>query len=127
MQDQKNTAKRLLVAEDNTINLLVVTHFLETFGYEFDAVENGLDCLKRLSENSYDLVLTDISMPGMDGVEVAKEIRSMAGAKRDIPIIAMTANAEIAAAKRFVAAGINEVLAKPFTKADLQHCIEKWL
>ncbi|MEH6478430.1 MAG: response regulator, partial [Sneathiella sp.] len=82
---------------------------------------------KTFSENSYDMLLTDISMPGMDGVQVATEIRGMANAKRDVPIIAMTANVEIAATERFVAAGINEVLAKPFGKADLQRCIEKWL
>ncbi|AXI47347.1 hypothetical protein C1J03_15820 [Sulfitobacter sp. SK012] len=127
MEDQQNTEKRLLVAEDNSINLLIVTHFLEACGYKFDTVENGLDCLKTFSENSYDMLLTDISMPGMDGVQVATEIRGMANAKRDVPIIAMTANVEIAAAERFVAAGINEVLAKPFSKADLQRCIEKWL
>jgi CheY-like chemotaxis protein len=127
MQDQQRAGKRLLIAEDNPISLLVVSRFLESFGYAFDAVENGLDCLELLNENSYDLVLTGISMPKMDGIQVAIEIRAMADAKRHSPIIAMTANAELAAAERFVTAGINEMLSKPFSKADLKCCIEKWL
>ncbi len=127
MQVQQSAGKKLLVAEDNPINLIIVTGFLELSGYVFDAVENGFDCLKLLHENSYDLLLTDISMPILDGVQVATEIRAMTNAKRKIPIIAMTANAEIVSAERFVTAGINEVLTKPFTKADLQCSIEKWL
>jgi CheY-like chemotaxis protein len=127
MQEQLSAGKRLLVAEDNPINLLVVTRFLESFGYEFDAVENGLDCLKLLSEITYDLVLTDIAMPGMDGIQVATELRAMADVRCDIPVIAMTANVELAATQRFFDAGINEVLAKPFSKAELQSCIKKWL
>ncbi|EDZ42050.1 MAG: response regulator [Planktotalea sp.] len=127
MQEKFITEKRLLVAEDNSINLLVLSRFLETFGYGFDAVGNGLDCLNLINENFYDLVLTDISMPEMDGLQLATEIRAMTDAKRDIPIIAMTANAETEAAERFVKAGINEVLAKPFDKTELKYCIERWL
>jgi CheY-like chemotaxis protein len=127
MQDLGASGKRLLVAEDDPTGLIVISHFIESFGYEFDIVENGLDCLKLLSENSYDLVLTDISMPRMDGVQVAKKIREMANPNCNIPIVAMTANAELVAAERFVASGICEVLPKPFRKVDLQLCIEKWL
>tara|TARA_R110000751_G_scaffold10055_2_gene37286 strand:+ start:122170 stop:122553 length:384 start_codon:yes stop_codon:yes gene_type:complete len=127
MQDQKGTGKKLLVAEDNPINLLVVTRFLESFGYEYEAVDNGLDCLKRLRENDYDLLLTDISMPKMDGIQVATEIRLMTDDKCGIPIIAMTANAAPSDAERYEKAGINEVLIKPFNKAELLRCIENWL
>jgi CheY-like chemotaxis protein len=127
MQDQKGVGKRLLVAEDNAINLLVVTLMLESSGYAFDAVENGLDCIKLLGENSYDLVLTDISMPLMDGIQVATTIRATTDARCRIPIIVMTANAELSEAERYAAAGINDVLAKPFGKADLLRCVNKWL
>jgi CheY-like chemotaxis protein len=127
MQDQMCPGKRILVAEDVPLCMLVITQFLKTLGHTFDAVENGSDCLKLLIENSYDLVLTDIAMPVMDGVQLATEIRAMKNEKRTIPIIAMTANAELLAAQKFKAAGIDELLAKPFSKEDLRICIAKWL
>jgi CheY-like chemotaxis protein len=127
MQEQHRTGKKLLVAEDNDINLIVLSRMLEILGYEFDAVENGFDCLKLFGQNDYDLVLTDIQMPGLDGMQVASNIRTMKTTKRDTPIVAMTANADLTEVERFYAVGINDVLAKPFNKADLLNCIEKWL
>ncbi|MEO0569622.1 MAG: response regulator [Pseudomonadota bacterium] len=126
MQTQHRTREKLLVAEDNQINLIVVTRMLEILGYEFDTVECGSDCLTLFDQNDYDLVLTDIQMPGMDGMQVASKIRTMKKTKRDVPIVAMTANADLAEAKKFYEAGINDVLAKPFNKAELLTCIEKW-
>ena len=127
MQDRHRIGNKLLVAEDNETNLLVVSRMLEILGYEFDAVENGLDGIKLFEQNEYDLVLTDIQMPGMDGMQVASKIRIMKTKKRDTPIVAMTANADLEEAKRFYAVGINDVLAKPFNKAELLNCIKKWL
>ena len=124
MQDRHRIGNKLLVAEDNEINLLVVSRMLEILGYEFDAVENGLDGIKLFEQNEYDLVLTDIQMPGMDGMQVASKIRTMKTKKRDTPIVAMTANADLEEAKRFYAVGINDVLAKPFNKAELLKCIK---
>lgn len=127
MQERQSTGKRLLVAEDNPISLVVVSRMLELLGYSFDAAENGSDCLKLLTKNDYDLVLTDIQMPGMDGMQLAAQIRAMKDPKSAIPIIAMTANADLEEAEEFDAAGINDVLAKPFNRADLLRCIEKWV
>jgi CheY-like chemotaxis protein len=127
MHEQHRTGRRLLVAEDNYINLVVVSRMLKSLGHAFDAAENGLDCLTLFNQNDYDLVLTDIQMPGLDGMQVASKIRTMKPEKRDVPIVAMTANADLAGAERFYEAGINDVLAKPFNKVDLLNCIEKWL
>lgn len=127
MEEQHRTGKRLLVAEDNYINLIVLSRMLEILGYGFDSVENGIDCLTLFNQKDYDLVLTDIQMPGMDGMQVASNIRTMEATKCDIPIVAMTANADLTEVERFYAAGINDVLAKPFSKADLLNCLEKWL
>lgn len=127
MQEQHRTGKRLLVAEDNYINLIVLSRMLEILGYGFDSVENGIDCLTLFNQEDYDLVLTDIQMPGMDGMQVASNIRTTEATKCDIPIVAMTANADMTEVERFYAAGINDVLAKPFNKADLLNCLEKWL
>jgi CheY-like chemotaxis protein len=127
MREQHRTGRKLLVAEDNYINLVVVSRMLKSLGHAFDAAENGLDCLTLFNQNDYDLVLTDIQMPGLDGMQVASKIRTMKPEKRDVPIVAMTANADLAGAERFYEAGINDVLAKPFNKVDLLNCIEKWL
>jgi CheY-like chemotaxis protein len=127
MREQHSTGRRLLVAEDNYINLAVVSRMLESLGYAFDAAENGLDCLTLFNQSDYDLVLTDIQMPGLDGIQVASKIRTMKAPKRDTPIVAMTAIADLAEVERFYEAGINDVLAKPFNKVDLLGCIEKWL
>jgi CheY-like chemotaxis protein len=127
MREQHRTGRKLLVAEDNYINLVVVSRMLEIFEYEFDAAENGLDCLTLFNQKDYDLVLTDIQMPGLDGFQVASKIRTMKPEKRDVPIVAMTAIADLAEVERFYVAGINDVLAKPFNKLDLLNCIEKWL
>ena len=127
MQDQSNVEKTLLVAEDNQINLLVITRMLESLGFTYDAVENGIACLKLLGENNYELLLTDISMPQMDGLQLATEIRGLGPEKRNIPIIAMTANADLSGAEGFEAAGISDVLSKPFSKDDVRRCLEKWL
>lgn len=127
MQNQGMIEKTLLVAEDNQINLLVITRMLESLGFTFDSVENGVECLKLLGENNYELLLTDISMPQMDGLQLATEIRKMGPTKRNIPIIAMTANADLSGAEGFEAAGISDVLSKPFSKDDVRLCLEKWL
>ena len=127
MKKQHRTGRRLLVAEDNEINLVVVSCMLESLGYAFDAVVNGLECLTLFNQDDYDLILTDIQMPRMDGVQVAANIRTMKTTKRDTPIVAMTANSDLAEAERFYVAGINDVLAKPFNRIELLNCIEKWL
>jgi CheY-like chemotaxis protein len=127
MWEQHRTGRRLLVAEDNYINLVVVSRMLESLGYAFDAAENGLDCLTLFNQSDYDLVLTDIQMPELDGIQVASKIRTMKAPKHDTPIVAMTAIADLAEVERFYEAGINDVLAKPFNKVDLLGCIEKWL
>lgn len=127
MLDQSLCQKKILIAEDNPLNMLVITRMLAALGHVFDTVDNGLDCLERVRKENYGLILTDISMPGMDGLQVAKEIRTGLDGGREIPIIAVTANADVADYERFEEAGISEVLPKPFGKADLQGCTDRWL
>ena len=127
MHEQHRAGKMLLVAEDNYINLVIVSRMLKSLGYAFDAAENGLECLTLFNQSDYDLVLTDIQMPGLDGIQVASKIRTMKPEKRDVPIVAMTANADLAEAMRYYEAGIKDVLAKPFNKAELLTSIAKWL
>lgn len=110
---------RILVAEDNAINLLVIRTVLEKAGYEVDSVNNGHDAIQALERTRYDLVLMDISMPGMDGLRATREIREHpADAVFDpaVPVIAISAHSMKGDRERFLDAGMNDYISKPFAK-----------
>lgn len=110
--EHKNTL-HILVAEDNDINQKVVSWMLAPLNCQFDVVENGLEAVAAMARSEYDLVLMDIQMPKMDGIEATQQIRSMAGAKGQIPIIAMTANAMQGDREKYLEAGMSDYVAKP--------------
>jgi signal transduction histidine kinase/CheY-like chemotaxis protein len=108
-----------LVIEDNNINQMIITNLLETEGAEVYVAENGLVGTKALISSSFDLVLMDIHMPVMDGVEATKVIRNMDDKqKATIPIIALTANVMPDHIKHYLSVGMNAHVAKP-TKIDI--------
>lgn len=109
------TGKKILVADDNQINLSIVCDYLEDMDISYETAENGLEAYKLIiSDNSFDLILMDVRMPVMDGYEATKKIRTYGQSyTTNIPIIAMTANAfeeDIATAKLV---GMNEHISKP--------------
>jgi PAS domain S-box-containing protein len=111
---------RVLLAEDNVVNQWIAIVVLEHWGVLVQAVDNGIDALKRLSEEPYDVAILDIQMPGLSGVEVTQAIRRHPDAARaGIPIIALTANAFDADRAAYLAAGMNACLTKPYEDADL--------
>ena len=112
---------RILLAEDDAINRIVVMGMLEELGYEADSVENGIEALQALSLHPYDVVLMDIQMPGLDGFEVTQRIR--AAERRQPHIIALTAHALSGDRDRCLAAGMNDYLSKPVRMTDLQHAL----
>ncbi|MGE3335295.1 MAG: ATP-binding protein [Rhodospirillaceae bacterium] len=118
---------RLLVAEDNeTISFLLQT-MLRKWGHKVDAVSDGLAAVNAVRANTYDCVLMDMHMPGMDGVDALREIRANGGPKKDIPIIAVTADIAPEHREIYLAAGANAVVGKPvnwpeLTKAMNRHC-----
>ena len=117
---------RILVAEDNQINQLLARRFLEKRGHEVEVADNGLEALGKLNERDFDLVLMDIQMPGMDGLEATAEIRRMEeNTGRHLPIVAMTAFAMAADREMCLEAGMDAHLAKPISPQSLYQTIEE--
>jgi CheY-like chemotaxis protein len=111
---------RILVAEDNRINQMVIVRMLEKDGHRVDVVGNGREALAALEGASYDLVLMDCQMPEMDGFEATSAIRATerpSGAH--VTIVALTANAMEGDRERCLAAGMDDYLAKPITRHAL--------
>jgi len=120
---------RILVAEDNSINQQVALGILEKLGLTAEAVENGIEAVKILKTVRYDLVLMDCQMPGMDGYEATRKIRSPQSEvnNHDIPIIAITANAMQGDREKCLNAGMNDYIAKPLDPQALADMLENWL
>ncbi len=120
---------RILVGEDNPANQLVTLKILETFGYRADVAANGDEILAALATTPYDLVLMDCQMPGLDGYETTRRIRSgQTGVLNPrILIIAVTAFASKQDRERCLAAGMNDFLAKPVRHTDLADKLKQWL
>ncbi|MCK9216657.1 MAG: ATP-binding protein [Firmicutes bacterium] len=117
---------RILLVEDDKINQIVIGRMLKEIGYKFDIVDNGNDALKAMEQNKYDLCLMDIQMPGLDGIRTTANIRQKQKAKESyIPIVAVTAHALHGDKERFLAAGMDDYLAKPFQMHDLFITLEK--
>jgi PAS domain S-box-containing protein len=122
-------AFRLLVVEDNITNQQVAAALLKKLGLRADTVANGAEALRALETLPYDLVLMDVQMPVMDGLEATRRIRDPASAVLDhqVPVIAMTARALKGDREICLAAGMNGYLPKPITSPDLASVLEKWL
>ncbi|PJE46388.1 MAG: hypothetical protein CUR34_10465 [Sediminibacterium sp.] len=120
--------KRILVAEDVTINQIIVRQILEEWGHEVVLVANGKEAFEAHKKSEFDLILMDIHMPEVDGYEATQLIRQMGDTtKAAIPIVALTANAFKKETERFAEAGFNDYITKPFTELSLYDCIKKQL
>ncbi len=111
---------RVLVAEDNVTNRLVAEKHLMSLGCSVDMVENGKECIEMLLEKEYDIIFMDCQMPVLDGYAATREIRELAcDDKRNIPIVALTANALEDDRKKCLESGMTDYISKPFKKADI--------
>lgn len=120
--------KRVLVAEDNKINQLVVRSTLNKWDLDVTLVENGLEVLEQLQKKTFDLVILDVQMPIMDGLEATRLIRSTLPAPAcDVPIMAMTASVLYDPEQRVKEIGMNDYIAKPFKVEELHAKIGKLL
>jgi len=126
---QSSKGVNILLVEDSRVNQMVVDAMLQREGYSVDIVDNGRKALEAMSRNDYDLVLMDCQMPEMDGFEATGALRSGACGEhgRQVPIIAITANAMRGEKERCVHAGFTDYIAKPVRKMQLIDILEKHL
>ena len=120
---------RILLAEDNITNQQVAVGILKKLGLRADAVANGLEAVKALETLPYDLVLMDVQMPEMNGLEATRHIRNPQSAVRNhqIPIIAMTAGAMQGDREKCLEAGMNDYVSKPISPQTLAEALDRWL
>ena len=119
-------AHRILYVEDNFQNKRLVRKMLAARGYEVIEAEDGLTGVEMALHEQPDLILMDISLPGIDGVEATQRIKSFEGT-RHIPVIALTANAMRGDRERFLAAGCDDYLSKPISMSELLEMLRKHL
>lgn len=110
----------ILIAEDVAPSRLLLTAMLEKLGHCVVAVENGRDAVEAMRERSFDLVLMDLQMPELDGLAATALIRAMPGPKSRVPVIAVSANADLGSETGLRAAGFDDIVLKPVTPARLQ-------
>ena len=115
----------VLIAEDNAVNQKVAVRFLERLGYRADAVANGLEVITTLEHRRYDLVLMDLQMPEMDGLEASRQIRARLPADRQPKIIALTANAMQGDRELCLAAGMDDYISKPVKMHEISAAIRR--
>ncbi len=120
---------RILLVEDNPVNLMVAQRLLQVLGAECDTAGNGEVALQKIEAAQYDLVLMDCQMPVLDGYGATRRWREIEQARRAthrLPIVAMTANAMAGDRQKCLDAGMDDYLPKPVTKGELERCIERW-
>ena len=116
---------RILLAEDNAVNQTLALRMLEKLGYRADVAGNGIEALEALERQPYDLLLSDVQMPEMDGVEATRQILERWGPGERPWIVAMTAEAMQGDRERFLAAGMNDYVVKPIRIEDLVAALER--
>jgi CheY-like chemotaxis protein len=118
---------RALVAEDEPMNMLLITKVLENMGLEVIEASDGADALAKLQQYDPAIVFMDVNMPGLDGYSATRKIRSLPGPSRRIPIIALTADAMQEDKERCLDAGMNDFISKPFRLQELESVLRTHL
>jgi signal transduction histidine kinase/CheY-like chemotaxis protein len=116
---------RVLVAEDNLVNQQVALHMLAKMGYSADLAVNGLEVLEALHRRDYDVVLMDVQMPDMDGLDATRRLRVALPERRQPYVIAVTANAMSGDREECLAAGMDDYISKPVRRADLDAALSR--
>ncbi len=129
LQRMHPASYRVLITEDSEVNQLVIKMMLEKVGLTTDSAVNGKEALAAFKNGMYDLILMDIQMPEMDGLEATSAIRSYEknNGLKAIPIIALTAHAMKGDRERFLTSGMDDYVSKPVSQSELHQCLKKWL
>ena len=124
---RKDLSLPLLLVEDHVVNQKLALALLGRLGYSVDLAENGVEAVRATAGKPYALILMDMQMPEMDGLEATRQIRSRAGPNMRVPIVALTANAMQSDQEACRAAGMDDFLAKPFNREGLVACLSRWI
>lgn len=121
--------QRILIAEDDEVNQNILLRQLKRFGYSPDLAEDGSKALALWQSNTYDLVITDLHMPNMDGYDLCKAIRKQEQAdnRPRTALVMLSANAFGEEQHNLEAAGIDDFLTKPLRLPEIKQALEKWL
>jgi len=123
-QDPKQT--KILIVEDNATARLALSFMLQAMGYKkLDIASTGKKAVNMASENRYDLILMDIGLPDIDGIEATRQIKKIPQ-NNTVVIIAVTGHAKDTCGQECLAVGINEVISKPFTQEELKGVLQKY-
>jgi CheY-like chemotaxis protein len=120
-----NLGKKILIVEDDEVNLLIAEHILRRAGHEVISADNGEAAVEAVREGQFDLILMDIEMPIMDGLEATPLIRALPGGEQ-IPIIALTAHTIPEKLAEIHQAGMNDYLIKPFELPKFEAVVDKY-
>ncbi len=126
LQGSAGEGTRILLADDLDLNRKLIADMLSLEGYEVDCVEDGEAAVRAVTRHPYDLVLMDMIMPGMDGLEATRGIRALPAPTCDVPIIALTAHSFKEQLDSCLAAGMNATLTKPMSLESLVAAIKSW-
>jgi len=126
----KAPSAKVMIVDDNKVNLMVACELMKRFGFEATLVESGAEAVERIEEHlvTYDIVFMDHMMPFMDGVEATQRIRALdTEYAAELPIVALTANAIKGVEKQFRLAGMNDYISKPIHMKQLSEILQKWI
>jgi CheY-like chemotaxis protein len=126
ISERKPAPLRILVADDNPMNCRIAVLMLEKAGHQIDVVNDGAEAIEAVRGKPYDLVLMDVQMPGIDGLEATRRIRALALDQAAVPVIAVTANAMEGDDRRCFEAGMDDYISKPIDRARLLGKVVQW-
>jgi CheY-like chemotaxis protein len=120
--------KKILIVDDNLVNLHVAKGIMDPYEMDIDLAENGRQAVEMVKQKEYDLIFMDHMMPELDGVDTTELIRNLDGSRfKNVPIVALTADAVKGTKEMLLKAGMQDYLAKPINGTELRQVLEKWL
>ncbi|WP_045123313.1 response regulator, partial [Pseudomonas sp. GM80] len=124
--DSHGEGRNVLLVEDNPVNQTVIEAMLRSLGFTVSVATDGAQAVRSAEGNDFEVILMDCRLPIIDGYEATRQIRRLPG-RADVPIIALTANALQGDRETCLSAGMNDYLAKPFKRNDLQQILQRWV